>query len=244
MWQQGRRERLATRRAAARAHGGGGHGRARPPPQFLDTGIAAAATPLASRRHWLTPEGPPGPAPGGPVLCSMSEARGQKLHHFRVRAPAARMAIPLAAARRLADSQISTLSLASLHLFAATAKSKTSGIPAQRALELSHRFMAEQVLLATPRCACRDRMSRAACAAHYRHRGCTWPVILAAEFLCIFCKIPVRAARMVVALDKAELKGDGELQSGADRLQKTYSRLASCGEAERSCPNAFEKWLK
>ena len=172
---------------------------------------------------------------------SESEARGQKLPFS---SSCASMAIPLAAARRLADSQISTLSLASLHLFAATAKSKTSGIPAQRALELSHRFMAEQVLLATPRCACRDRMSRAACAAHYRHRGCTWPVILAAEFLCIFCKIPVRAARMVVALDKAELKGDGELQSGADRLQKTYSRLASCGEAERSCPNAFEKWLK
>lgn len=106
--------------------------------------------------------------------------------------------LPLALSR-LASTALPPLSLASMHRFAASVGKRA--IPAQEALQLSHRFLGEQV--------------------------------------------PVRAAHMAVethaALAGARPQG---LRDGLERMYQRYSRLAECGEKERSCPVAFQAWLQ
>jgi hypothetical protein len=56
-------------------------------------------------------------------------------------------------------------------------------------------------------------------------------------------QVPVRAARMVLALpDAARIGGEG-MKEGLHRLQERYGRLALCGEKERTCEAIFRTWL-
>jgi len=38
--------------------------------------------------------------------------------------------------------------------------------------------------------------------------------------------------------------GGGPLREGLERMHRRYSRLASCGEVERACPETFRMWLR
>ncbi len=135
---------------------------------------------------------------------------------------------------RLASKAIPPLSLAAIHRFAASVRQGGAGrgIAAPEALQLSHRFLGEQVPVRAARMV--GHADAGSAPKRYRQRAVGNGLLAHKPFI-------HQAVAMAAALEGA---GGGHLRDGLERMHERYSRLASCGAVQRSCPETFRTWLR